>query len=192
MTKSSGINISSVSGGSAVAIGDSVVDIGSNNRIRIADGNIVSDDEKNHENKYIPIISDEQAFERIGAAVRLNLKQLERNIEKARLDSNQFFKLTLVFSSIGFLIIMFGVILMFSEQITAGLVSTASGIIPEVTAFLFFSKDRELRKTISSYHQHMLDSQQLLTMVDVAETINDQTEKDKMKQKIISKVLNIA
>jgi len=43
------------------------------------------------------VLSQDQAFERIGAAVRSNLSQLERNIDKARVESSQFFKLTLSF-----------------------------------------------------------------------------------------------
>src|SRR5262245_56299930 len=89
-------------------------------------------------------IPQDLAFERIGAAVRLNLNQLERNIEQAREESNQFFKLTLVFASIGFLVVVFGIVFLLLGQVTAGIASAVSSIIPEVTAALFFTKDREL------------------------------------------------
>jgi hypothetical protein len=137
------------------------------------------------------VLSAEQAFERIGAAVRLNLEQLENNIKQARSESNQFLKLTMLFAGFGFLIILFGVLLLFYGLSTAGIVTSISSIIPEATASLFFTKDRELRKTIYSYHQHMIESQQILTMIDVAETIGNDIERDKMKQEIIYKVLNI-
>jgi len=45
-------------------------------------------------------LSQDQAFERIGAAVRLNLDQLKDNIAQARNESSQFFKLTLIFASL--------------------------------------------------------------------------------------------
>jgi hypothetical protein len=137
------------------------------------------------------VLSSEQAFERIGAAVKLNLEQLESNINQARKESNQFFKLTLVFAGLGFLIILSGVLFLVFGQTSAGIVTSISSIIPEVTASLFFSKDKELRKTIQSYHQHMLESQQILTMIDVSETIKNEAERDKMKQEIIYKVLKI-
>ena len=161
----------------------------------VVDGNIsiVGRDEVHYHNaENVPVISTEQAFERIGAAIRLNLKQIEKNIEQARTESNQFFKLTLIFSSVGFLVVIIGVILLLMGQVTAGIVTSISSIIPEVTAFLFFKKDKELRKTIQDYHQHMLDSQQVLTMIDVAETVNSSSEQDKIKQEIIFKVLNIS
>jgi len=81
-------------------------------------------------------------------------------------------------------------LLLFS-QVTAGVVSSITSIIPEVTAFLFFQKDKELRTTIERYHQQILDSQRVLTMVDVAETVTDKQARDKLKQEIIHKVLGV-
>ena len=76
-------------------------------------------------------------------------------------------------------------------QATAGVVSSIASLIPEVTAGLFFRKDRELRDVIAIYHQHILESQRLLTMIDVAETVKDSKEKDRIKQEIIFNVLGI-
>ncbi|WP_339137414.1 MAG: hypothetical protein WGN25_05155 [Candidatus Electrothrix sp. GW3-4] len=159
----------------------------------VGDANIVSGSGEVyiHQSDKGPNISTEQAFERIGAAVKLNLTQLQSNIEQARSESNQFFKLMLIFSAFGFSIVLGGVALLLIGQTTAGIVTAISSIIPEVTAALFFTKDKELRRTIHNYHAHMLDSQRLLTMIDVAETIENNEEKDKMKQRIIINALNI-
>ena len=132
------------------AIGDSII---------TGDGNVVV--VRYHDVEVKPIeqveepirrgaISQDQAFERIGAAVRLNLSQLERNIEQARKESNQFFKLTLIFASIGFLVVVAGIAFLLAGQVAAGIVAAVSSTVPEVTATLFFKKDKELRKT-SSY-----------------------------------------
>ncbi len=172
------------------AIGDSVIVTGDHN-VHVVGGEVVGRDVLLSADNQVPVISQEQAFERIGAAVRLNLSQLERNIEQARHESNQFFKLTLIFSSVGFVIVLIGVVLLFAGQITAGVVASIASIMPEVTAVLFFKKDQELRRTIEAYHQHMLDSQQMLTMIDVAETLKNVDERDRMKQQIIFKVLKI-
>jgi hypothetical protein len=180
----SNISISSAIGDGIVVAGDRNVQVMGGEVIH-SNINIVGNRQKE------PIISSEQAFERIGAAVRLNLHQLERNIEQARKESSQFFKLTLMFSSIGFAIVLSGVGLLLANQVTAGIVASASSIIPEITAILFFKKDQELRKTIGAYHRYMLDSQQMLTMIDVAETIKNPDERDRMKQQIILRVLDI-
>jgi hypothetical protein len=139
-----------------------------------------------------PAASEKKAFERIGAAVRLNLEQLERNIEQARRESSQFFRMTLLFSALGFLVVLCGVVLLLYSKVAAGAVTAAASVIPEVTAALFFAKDKELRRTIEAYHQHMIDSQQTLTMIDVAETIRDPEDRDQMKREIINKALGIS
>lgn len=173
------------------AIGDGVIVTGDRN-IAIMQGDVVGRDIILDERGNKQIISEDQAFERIGAAARLNLTQLERNIEQARSESKQFFKLTLVFASIGFLVVVVAVAFLLLEQVTAGIVSAISSAVPEVTAAMFFKKDKELRQSIESYHQHVLDSQQILTMIDVATTIENKHERDKMKQHIIFKVLGIS
>ena len=136
-------------------------------------------------------VSEKEAFERIGAAVRLNLRQLEMNIEQARRESGQFFRMTLILSGLGFLIVLGGVALLLSDQVAAGSVTAAASIIPEVAAGLLFNKDKELRRTIEAYHQHMIDSQQTLTMIDVAETIRNPDDRDQMKRDIINKYMGI-
>jgi uncharacterized membrane protein len=119
------------------------------------------------------------------------LSQMQRNIEQARTDSSQFFKLTLVFAAIGFTIVMGGVILLYTGQIGAGIVTLISSSVPDVTAALFFHKDRELRKTLRKYHSDMRKSQTLLNLLDIAETIEDTDERDKMKQQIIAVTLGV-
>jgi hypothetical protein len=192
------------------ALGDGIIVTGDSN-IAIVDGYVVGHDITvgqentighditvggditifNESIHHLPVISEEQAFQRIGAAVRLNLRQLQSNMEQARRESSQFFRLTLVFSSLGFLMVLGGVALLLLNEVTVGVVTSSASIIPEVTAALFFKKDKEMRKTIEAYHQHMMDSQQVLTMIDVAETIRDHAGRDTMKQRIIFKVLDI-
>ena len=136
-------------------------------------------------------MSSDQAFERINAAVRQNLEQLKENFQQARTESRQFFRLTLVFASIGFLVVIAAVGLLLADQTVAGIVASVASLIPEATAALFFHKDAELRKTIETYHQHILRSQQVLTMIDVSQTIENPVERDRMKEQIIFKVLDI-
>jgi hypothetical protein len=137
-------------------------------------------------------VSSEQAFQRINAAVRQNLEQLQENFNQARMDSRQFFRLTIIFTSLGFLIMLAGVILLLLGQSTAGIVASLASVIPEATAALFFRKDAELRQTTEKYHSHILRSQQTLTMIDVCETMTDARERDRMKQQIIFRGLDIA
>ena len=137
-------------------------------------------------------LSAEQAFERINAAVRQNLQQLKENVEQAREQSKQFFKLTIGFASAGFLVVLGAVLLLLAGQVSGGIVASVASLIPEATAALFFRKDSELRKTIESYNQHILSSQQTLTMIDLSETIKNASERDRIKRDIILRVLDIS
>lgn len=178
------INIRRVVAGSVITTGNSNVVINENGEVVGRDLTVTRQIEGR-------VISQNQAFERIGFAVRSNLSQLEHNIIQVRKDSGQFFKLTLIFASLGFLIVLAGVGLLLAGQVAAGVVSSISSIIPEVTAILFFRKDKELRATIERYHQYILDSQRILTMIDIAETVKSERERDSLKRVIIYKVLEI-
>jgi ABC-type multidrug transport system fused ATPase/permease subunit len=139
------------------------------------------------------ILSEDRtkAFERIDTAARMNLEQLEQNIAQARKESSQFFKLTLIFSSLGFLVVLAAVGLLLGGQTVAGIVSAVASAIPEVTAALFFKKDKELRGSIEKYHHHLIESQRILTMIDVAETVHNKEERDSIKREIICKAIGI-
>ncbi|MCW5206634.1 hypothetical protein VU08_06865 [Desulfobulbus sp. F5] len=136
--------INAVSGGSVINIGGNDIGITEAKRdpIQIVTGSntVIS----HHLGANKRVVYEDQAFERINAAVRMNLEQLERNIDQARKESNQFFKLTLVFSSLGFFVVLTAVGLLLGGQTVAGIVSAVASTIPEVTAALFFKKDREL------------------------------------------------
>ncbi|MEJ2230288.1 MAG: hypothetical protein P8X46_03805 [Nitrospirales bacterium] len=137
------------------------------------------------------LLSQDQAFQRIDAAVRSNLSQLELNKEKATNESNDFFWSNILFASLGFLVMLTGMGLLLVNLIAAGIVVTAIAVIPFVTAALFFRKDKELRVTIERHHRHILDSQRLLTMIDFAETVQDQKAQDNLKKEIIWRALGI-
>lgn len=156
----------------------------------VISGDIVSPEKPRKEQP--TTLSAEQAFERINAAVRQNLQQLKENLEQARSQSSHFFKLTIGFASAGFLIIVGAVVLLLAGQVPAGIVASIASLIPEASAALFFKKDSELRKIIESYNQHIINSQQTLTMIDLSETIKDESERDRIKRDIILRVLDIS
>jgi hypothetical protein len=139
----------------------------------------------------VSTLTAELAFQRIAANVKVNLTQIENNIEHARRDSSKFFRLTMIFVSLGFFLAASGIFFIYMG-IDAGYATTLCSSIPEVIAVLFFRKDQELRKTIEEYHSHMLNSQRVLTMIDLAETIDNDVDRDNIKQQIIFLTLNIS
>ena len=148
----------------AGAVGESVLVVGNRNIAVDTKGQVVSTDVSLDQEEPKLILSESEAFDRLGTSFRRNIDQLEQNVSQARKESAQFFKLTLVFSSFGFLVVLLGIFLLYFGHVTAGIVSAVSSVVPQVTAALFFRKDKELREAIESYHKHIMDSQQILTM----------------------------
>jgi hypothetical protein len=138
-----------------------------------------------------PPIPRDLAFGRLGATAGQYLEQLQGNIVQARNDSRQFFTVMLIFAGVGSSVVIVGVWLLYQGLLTQGAVAAAAGLIPQVAAAVFFAKDKELRKTIQDYHQNLITSQQVLTLIDVAETIEGINMRDITKQEIISTVLKV-
>ena len=143
-------------GDEGIAIGNGGIAVGPLKVEKGAGGVFIGDHVKE---VFIPeepprLLSQDQAFQRIDAAVRSNLSQLELNKEKAANESNDFFWSNILFASLGFLVMLTGVGLLLANLIAAGIVVTAIAVIPFVTAALFLRKDKELRVTIERHHQH--------------------------------------
>jgi hypothetical protein len=139
----------------------------------------------------VPVLSSDDAYDRIDKRVKQNFVQIKKNIEQIRRDSERFSIFSLIASSLGFVIIIIGIILIFLGIISGGILSTIAGVIPEVAAYLFFRKDKELREVLLNYHRLSAKYQNILTMIDLTETIDDSSERDRMKTEIILRVLNM-
>jgi hypothetical protein len=92
------------------------------------------------------VISSEQALARIAEKTKFDVDQLRQNMDQARSESAQFFRVTLIFAGLGSAVIIGGVSLMMAGFGTAGLVTTAASLIPQATALLLFNKDKEIRR----------------------------------------------
>jgi hypothetical protein len=183
-------NVGRAVAGSVIVTGGRHI-AGTGNLVVGTSGTVVGRDVKITTENEKRVLSEDQAFERIGATVKVILDQFQLNITQARNESRQFFKLTMIFTAVAFLTIIAGVGLCLAHLIAAGVVSIIASIIPGATAALFFKKDKELRGTIEGYHQQILESQNLHTMIDVAETVMDEKERDSLKRAIIYKALGI-
>ena len=80
------------------------------------------------------------AFERITAAATLTLRQLEKNYEQARNQANNWSRISLIAAGIGFLMVLAGIVQLLLGNTTIGIVTSVSGIVPEIAAALFFNQ----------------------------------------------------
>lgn len=139
--------------------------------------------------KNTPIISSEHALRRIANTARFHTDQLRSGIQQAREESKKFFYLTCISAGIGLAVILLGVVLMYVGTVTPGAVTTAVGALSQIITFLLLKKDQELRKTVEINNNHLLWNQRLVTMIDVAETIGDESAKNSIKTEIVTTVI---
>ncbi len=164
-----------------------------NNSFVYGDANIAEGEvfiSPNIEFKKVDVPYD-KALERLHAAAKLSIEQLEQNYNQVRKESSRFFWLMLASSGLGFTVIIFSVVLLCIGKVTAGIVGTAASTIPNATSFLFFKKENELRRSIEKYHGHLIESHKTSSMIDLAETITNSENKDHIKRTIIFKVLEV-
>ena len=170
------------------ALGEGIVEAGDSNVV-VRDGKIIDKNVDKSEYSDIPTISSEHAFNRMGQRVRFNLDEKKNALNQARVESRQFFSLTLLSSIVGFFIIVVGVLLIYFRHINAGTVTSVVGIVSEGLAAIFFKKDKELREVVQSHLNMIEESQLLLTLIDIAETITDKTVRDATKRDVIKSMI---
>jgi hypothetical protein len=137
------------------------------------------------------LLSPAQALDRIGAAIRSNLSQLEFHSEKGCRESGDFFKLILIFAILGFLVLWMGVGLFIANFFIAGILACANAVVSAVTAAFFFQKYKERRVTIEEYRQEILASQLLLAKIEVGEMVKEEKARESLKKELIKFALGL-
>lgn len=130
-------------------------------------------------------------FSIIENEIRLNIFNSNRFIEKANIECTLMFKLMWIACLIAISIIFGGVILLFFDLITEGIIAAISSSIPSAVALIFFKKDRELRKSREYHSNRIQQSQYILKSITLAETISDIKERDSIKKTIIENILGL-
>ena len=132
------------------------------------------------------------AFERIAAAATLTLGQLERDYEQARLQANNWSRISLIAAGIGFLMVLVGIVQLLLGNTTVGIVTLVSGIVPEIAAALFFNQVKNANARVDAYHKNLLEAEAVHRAIELCETIEDSQTKVRVKETIIKQVLGVA
>lgn len=132
------------------------------------------------------------AFERIAAAATLTLGQLERDYEQARLQANNWSRISLIAAGIGFLMVLVGIVQLLLGNTTVGIVTSVSGIVPEIAAALFFNQVKNANARVDAYHKNLLEAEAVHRAIELCETIEDNQTKERLKETIIKQVLGVA
>jgi hypothetical protein len=130
------------------------------------------------------------AFERIASASNTNRKQLEQIYEQRKWQASLWTKVSVAAATIGFLVILSGIIAAFAGNITPGLITTASGLITEGAAALFFRQVNDANKRVDSILDKLLEIDKVNRAIEISLIADDESQ-DNLKKIILFQVLGL-
>ncbi len=130
------------------------------------------------------------AFESIVAAARITMQQLERDYEQARRQATNWTRASIIAAVVGFVIVLIGAFLSFASNTTVGIVTSVSGIVPEVAAALFFQQTREATIRVDAYHKDLIEAKGIDQSIQLCATMEDDGARDRLKEVIIKRILS--
>lgn len=137
------------------------------------------------------IISYDSAFERVAGSTAFVLNQLELSYRQTREQSQGWYRFSAIAASIGFVLIAIGVVAVLFGQTAAGVITSISGVIPEAAAALFFSQGKQANGRVDTIQEKLGEARELLTALEIANTITDESARNEMKKSIVLKALGI-
>lgn len=125
------------------------------------------------------------AFQVVDDTTIFQLKELERSYQLTRHQAQGWYRSSLIAAGIGFVLFGTGVVLAMVGQVTTGLISMASGLIPEVVATLFFRQSKAADERVDSIQNRLAQELELQAAVSIANTIEDTQARDNLKVNIV-------
>ena len=154
-------------------------------RVPVGENNLPGDQPLTREVPY------NTAFERVAGSTAFILDQLELSYRQTREQSNGWYRLSAIAAVVGSLPILGGVVAVFAGYLTAGVLVSVSGLIPEAAAALFFVQGKEANGRVDAIQRKLGDARELLTAVEIANTISEESVRNQMKVSIVLKSLGL-
>jgi len=136
-------------------------------------------------------VSYDNAFERVIGSTAFVLNQLELSYKQTREQAQGWFRFSLIAAGIGFVLIGIGVVAVILGQITAGLITAISSVIPNAAAALFFVQSKAANERVDSIQMRLTDAREIQSAVEIVNTFDDPKTRDKLKAEIVRKVLRL-
>lgn len=123
------------------------------------------------------------------ANMKLIIKYYDQNLLQHRMT----FISTLIISSLGFIAILIGLLLIFGEEYVENrniaYMTTAGGLIAELVSALFFTQNRQVMKQLRENHLNLQKGLDVENAISLAENLPEKDKNVEMK-KIIDLLLN--
>jgi hypothetical protein len=131
----------------------------------------------------------EMQSEYFGSLVKLNIESLSEYYNLVKLHTSNSFRATLAAGLVGFFFIIFGLMIGLLGRDNAQMVaviSTASGIIINFVAAIFFYLYNQTVRQLKSYHDNLLDVQNVLLSFKILEGLPKNEAKSQMILQLLS------
>ncbi|MCK4667954.1 hypothetical protein KAU33_14455 [Candidatus Dependentiae bacterium] len=119
--------------------------------------------------------------------IKINLKYLDQYYLQTQEQSDKSFRLASSASIIGLVIIATGIIMMFLEMVKPAYVTTATGVISEFIAAVFFYLYNRTVLKMSQYHQKLVITQNISLALKISEDM-DSDKKAKVQEMIVDRL----
>ena len=118
--------------------------------------------------------------------------QLEISYKQTREQSYMWFRSSLIAAGVGFLLVIAGVIAIVFGQVTEGMLSTISSIVPNTIAALFFLQLRASNERVDAILRKLNEAREIETAVEIANSVETKRERDRLKSEIVRKVIGLS
>jgi hypothetical protein len=125
------------------------------------------------------------AFRAVDERTRSQLAQLEENYQLARRQAQGWYRASLAAAVFGFLLLAAGVVFAMAGRVAPGLISMASGMIPEVAAALFFRQSKAANERVDGIQRINLQQRQFQLAIALVATISESSLRDKLKEEFV-------
>jgi hypothetical protein len=118
--------------------------------------------------------------------VNSNFQLLERYYDQTLAEYRLNSRATVAIALLGFLAILVGIGIAYSGTITVGVVSSAAGVLAEAATVMFFKQNQEQIKQVQEYHKKLVSTQNLLTAVSLADSLEGDQREVEVKRIILN------
>lgn len=116
--------------------------------------------------------------------VKINFKYLDQYYLQTQEQADKSFMLAAAASVVGLLIICSGILMMFMDKTNPAYLTTASGVISEIIAALFFYLYNKTVLKMSQYHQKLVITQNISLALRITEDMHEEN-KQRVQEKIV-------
>ena len=120
--------------------------------------------------------------------IKISYKYLDEYYLQTKQQAQKGFVVTVAISIMGVIIIAIGIGAMFLGKTTPAYVTTASGVLTEFIATIFFYLYNKTLSSMSDYHNKLVLSQNISIALKIAGSLSDKTG-EKVKEHIVDELI---